>query len=70
MSLKDKYQPVFDLMNELNSSDTKIWLDRGTLFVRASVPDSRSRELIKQKVKQVNLEKGHDIDIKLFISEN
>jgi hypothetical protein len=68
MSLKDKYQPVFDLMNELNSSDTKIWADRGTLFVRARVPNSNSKELIMQKVQQVNLEKGHDIDIELFIS--
>jgi hypothetical protein len=70
MSLKDKSQPVVDLINELNSSETKIWVDRGTLFIRARISDSNSKELIMQKVQQVNVEKGHDIDIKLFISEN
>jgi hypothetical protein len=70
MSLKDKYQPVVDLINELNSSETRIWVDRGTLFIRARISDFNSKELIMKKVQQVNLQKGHDIDIKLFISEN
>ena len=67
MSLKDKYEPVFNLMNELHSSDAKIEVDWGTLVIRAKVPDSHSRNLIMRKVDQVNLEKGHDIDIKLFV---
>ena len=70
MSLKDKYQPVFDLMNELGSSEVKVWADRGTLIVRANTADARSKNLILQKVKQVNLEKGHDIDIKLSVNQN
>jgi hypothetical protein len=38
--------------------------------IRARISESNSKELIMQKVQQVNLVKGHDIDIKLFISEN
>ncbi len=70
MSLKDKYQPVFDLMDELDSSAIKVWVDRGTLVIRANVADVHSKGLILKKVDQVNLEKGHDIDIKLSITQN
>ena len=46
----------------------KVWVDRGTLVIRANVADPHSKELILKKVDQVNLEKGHDIDIKLSVS--
>ncbi|HKI76947.1 MAG TPA: hypothetical protein VKA26_00230 [Ignavibacteriaceae bacterium] len=68
MSLKDKYQPVLELMEELDSRNQKIWVDRGSLFIRAETRDERSKNLIMNKVKQVNNEKGWDIDIKLKVN--
>ena len=68
MSLKDKYQPVLELMDELGSQNQKIWVDRGSLFIRAETQDERSKNLILNKVMQVNKEKGWDIDIKLKVN--
>ena len=67
MSLKDKYQPVIELIDELGTKNVKIWVDRGFLIIRGSAKDEHSKQLIMDKVHQVNIEGGQDIDIQLNV---
>lgn len=69
MSIKDKYIPVLDLMSELKTEKIKIWEERGTLNIRGTAKDDHGKKLILNKVNEVNIEEGWDIDIRLEVKK-
>ena len=67
MSIKDKYKPVLKLMGELKAEDVILKEDRGTLRIKGSVKDKHSKKLIMDKIDEVNVYNGWDIDLNLEI---
>ena len=67
MSIKDKYKPVLNLMAELKAEEVEIKEDRGTLNIHGSVKDEHSKKLIMDKIDEVNIYNGWDIDLNLEI---
>ncbi len=61
MSLKDKYQPVIDLMNELKVKNKEVKEERGTLIINGEVDEPGKRKLILNKIHCVNRENALDV---------
>jgi HSP20 family molecular chaperone IbpA len=67
MSLKDKYKPLLDLLDELKVEDLNISVERGTLIINGKTKNQNDKNLIDEKVKQINVEKAFDINIAIDV---
>jgi hypothetical protein len=67
MPLVTKYQPVIDLMIELNVKDLHYYEEMGELRLYCEVKTKEQRSLILKKIKEVNNDDALDIshDIRL-----
>ena len=70
MSLKAKYQPVIDLIKEMNSQISKIKEENSTLIISGSVKNKHEKEIILNKIQQLNSEGAVDIDIQLRVESH
>lgn len=69
MSLKDKYKPLLDLLNELKIEELEISTERGTLIIKGAVKNQNDKNLIDEKIKQINIEKALDIKVNLIVKK-
>ena len=67
MSLRSKYQPVINLLKELNLNQLKVKEDNGALVITGNVDSVKEKELIMKKIHQVNSENAMDIEFRVGI---
>ncbi len=69
MSLKAKYQPVINLLKEMELDHLKVKEDNGALIITGDVNSVQEKELLLKKIHQVNSENAMDINFRVGIKE-
>ncbi len=67
MSLKAKYQPVIDLLKEMELNHLKVKEENGALMITGDVDTVQEKELILKKIHQVNSEDAMDINFRVGV---
>lgn len=69
MPLKDKYQPVIDLINELKGKVLRAEEERGFFVIEGLLDSEDEIELVKSKMKKINEIKADEIKLKLGVRQ-
>ncbi|RPI73010.1 MAG: hypothetical protein EHM47_06985 [Ignavibacteriales bacterium] len=69
MPLRDKYQPVVDLIKELKGEVIKAEEERGFFVIEGRLDSEDEIELVKSKLKKINDIKADEIKLKLGVKQ-
>jgi hypothetical protein len=69
MPLKEKYQPVVDLIEELHGEIIKAEEERGFFVIEGLLKSEDEIDLVKRKAEKINDIKADDIKLKLEVKQ-
>ena len=69
MSLRDKYLPLVDLIEELKGNVLKAEEERGYFVIEGLLGSEDEIELVKRKAEKINDIKADDIKLKLEVRQ-
>ncbi len=67
MSLKAKYQPVIDLLKEMELNHLKVKEDNGALIITGDVNSVQEKEILLKKIHQINSDNAMDINFEVEV---
>lgn len=67
MPLRDKYQPVVDMIKEMKGEVLKAEEERGFFVIEGLLDSEDEIELVKNKMKMINDIKADEIKLKLGV---
>jgi hypothetical protein len=68
-SLQQKYQPVIQLVKDYANQAGEIWEENQMLHIRATVETSLERDLIREKIEEVNGTYPPDLEAEISIRQ-
>jgi nucleoid-associated protein YgaU len=69
MSVKDKYQPVLDLGEELNVKEGNVSVDDGILKIKGRVQTQYEKDILWDKIKEIGGQDPADILANILIDD-
>ncbi|HSP88712.1 MAG TPA: hypothetical protein VLN45_11300 [Ignavibacteriaceae bacterium] len=69
MPLRTKYQPIIDLIEELNGEVTKAEEERGFFVIEGFVNSDSDLSLVKRKTDKINDIKADEINLNLIVKK-
>jgi len=69
MPLRNKYQPVLDLIEELNGEIIKAEEERGFFVIEGFLDSEDEIKLVKRKAEKINDIKADEITLKLEVKQ-
>lgn len=69
MPLKDKYQPIIDLIKEMKGEVLKAEEERGFFIIEGLLDSEDEIELVKSRTEKINDIKADEIKLKLGVKQ-